>query len=80
MMVCHELGHTLQLGHAAAGADSCMTPVPQLTGPSVSDLTNALLSIPDQQANDSAKSDHKQKKRGSKGKNGGQGHGKKHRH
>lgn len=76
MMVCHELGHALQLGHVAAGSDSCMTPVPQLVSPSASDIANALWSVPDT-AQDQSKVDRK-KKKGGKGKKGGKS--KKHRH
>jgi hypothetical protein len=83
MMVCHELGHTLQLGHAAAGSDSCMTPVPQRISPSASDIANALSAIPGQTAEDPGKADHKKNKKdkkGGKGKRGGRGQGARHRH
>ena len=47
MVVCHEIGHTLQLSHVPEGSDSCMTPIPDRVEPSSWDAANALLSIPD---------------------------------
>jgi hypothetical protein len=46
-VVCHELGHTLQLSHLPAGSDSCMAQPPDRTSPSSWDAANALLSIPE---------------------------------
>ena len=47
MVICHEIGHTLQLQHVPEGSDSCMTPIPDRIAPSSWDAANALLSIPD---------------------------------
>src|SRR4051794_8709984 len=46
MVICHEIGHTLQLQHVPEGSDSCMTPIPDRVAPSSWDAANALLSIP----------------------------------
>jgi len=74
-LVCHEIGHTLQLSHAAYGTDSCMTPIPSRPSPSTEDASNALSYIPalpsvqPPQNGDHAKHDNKSKK-GKKGKKG----------
>jgi hypothetical protein len=47
MVICHEIGHTLQLQHVPEGSDSCMTPIPGRIAPSSWDAANALWSIPD---------------------------------
>jgi hypothetical protein len=48
-LMCHELGHTLQLHHVAENTDSCMTEQPGRSSPSAWDAANALSQIPQEE-------------------------------
>jgi hypothetical protein len=75
-VICHELGHTLQLSHVREGSDSCMTPIPARGEPSNWDAANALSFIPEiptltppapgDDNQDKEKKEKKQKKRDKK--------------
>ena len=93
MLVCHEIGHTLQLVHVATGSDSCMTSIPKLITPSAWDIANALSTIPShvvevggdadlqkQKSNTKAKNDGKKSQKSKNGGKNGKKPGKKHRH
>jgi hypothetical protein len=78
-IVCHEIGHTLQLQHVPDKTDSCMTAVPSHASPSAMDATNALSYIPSLLPSVETPGNGKHHRNGKGGKKGKK-HVKKHGH